>query len=535
MSLCAWLQKRICPRCVLGAAVPPILSRIYIRDPTTESTFRRALRTTARTYKKVTSARRRRGPRGTPGTPRGSRATVRCTCGGTGACTVGGSPNRRARSSPGTPRTAARRRRRSAFFSAQARVTTPRAPSRPRRGPSSRRRRCPASEPLVVLVREVAVAQHERGQVPALARASRPAAWMCACIAPKKRCISPNDRARRCLRRSASASASAFVASSAGTSSSSPSSASLASISSSSDRFPSSSSEPSRSPSVSIRNGSNPGTSSRRTSSRRARAATLGARRDSARSRSNRWFSSSWSRRERLVILDRGGDGGRRGGGAGRRAPPSSSPRGFKGFRASDSTPCFCGTLGTRAHPAAPSRENPDADAVFSHSTRRFFGARPLEPSARKRRGAWTRRAARRCARYGGRVGGGREDGRVSDEGAGSRGPRVSPPRFLRAKIPGHAHKITKKDEVSGAALARASRREPSPRTRGDTALLGHDVASLTRRTRREAWKPAARTRAVCCASRLLCAKGHSHHSRQIFRVEAISGENRRAGRVVFA
>ena len=71
--------------------------------------------------------------------------------------------------------------------------------------------------------------------------------------------------------------------------------------------------------------------------------------------------------------------------------------------------------------------------------------------------------------------------------------------------------------------VRRGGNRRRAPR--GDTALLGHDVASLTRRTRREARKPAARTRAVCCASRLLCAKGHSHHSRQIFRVEAISGK----------
>ena len=45
----------------------------------------------------------------------------------------------------------------------------------------------------------------------------------------------------------------------------------------------------------------------------------------------------------------------------------------------------------------------------------------------------------------------------------------------------------------------RGGNRRRAPR--GDTALLGHGVASLTRRTRREARKPAARTRAVCCSS----------------------------------
>lgn len=96
---------------------------------------------------------------------------------------------------------------------------------------------------------------------------------------------------------------------------------------------------------------------------------------------------------------------------------------------------------------------------------------------------------------------------------------------FFRAKIPGNAHKITKNTRcrVRLWRVRRGGNRRRAPR--GDTALLGHNVASLTRRTRREARKPAARTRAVCCASRLLCAKGHSHHSRQIFRVEAISGK----------
>jgi hypothetical protein len=45
----------------------------------------------------------------------------------------------------------------------------------------------------------------------------------------------------------------------------------------------------------------------------------------------------------------------------------------------------------------------------------------------------------------------------------------------------------------------RGGNRRRAPR--GDTALLGHGVASLTRRARREARKPAARTRAVCCSS----------------------------------
>ena len=45
----------------------------------------------------------------------------------------------------------------------------------------------------------------------------------------------------------------------------------------------------------------------------------------------------------------------------------------------------------------------------------------------------------------------------------------------------------------------RGGNRRRAPR--GDTALLGHGVASLTRRARREARKSAARTRAVCCSS----------------------------------
>ena len=154
-------------------------------------------------------------------------------------------------------------------------------------------------------------------------------------------------------------------------------------------------------------------------------------------------------------------------------------------------------------------------------------------PRARRRRGAWTRRAARRRARYGGRDGGGREDGRVSDEGAGSRGPRVSPPRFLSREDPGHAHKITKKTRcrVRLWRVRRGGNRRRAPR--GDTALLGHGVASLTRRTRREARKPAARTRAVCCASRFAARRGKSSFAPDFSESKRFPA-NRRAGRVVF-